>query len=160
MGRGRGLGRGLGRVWVEPPPPIQTLSICFRRFCIGQTSLVPSISIRRLDNCKASWEKKCYVFKSAFGEWYTIYVLQWDIFYAGSTSAWYYIFRLGVWCRCKDCLVFFGSSVFVLAYVHVHLFREFNVIRNRWHKFKRLCKSFINWLFLCYSNRRQTQNTR
>lgn len=59
----------------------------------------------------------------------------------------YIYIRLGVWCRCKDCLVFFGASVFVLAYVHVHLFREFNVIRNRWHKFKKLCKSFINWLF-------------
>lgn len=132
-GGGGGRGRGLGRVWVEPPPPTQTLSICFRRFCIGLTSLVPSISIRRLDNCKASWEKKCYVFKSAFGEWYTIYVLERDIFYAGSTGAWYYIYiyiRLGVWCRCKDCLVFFGASVFVLAYVHVHFFREFNVIKT------------------------------
>lgn len=59
----------------------------------------------------------------------------------------YIYIRLGVWCRCKDCLVFFGVSVFVFVYVYVYFFREFNVIRNRWYKFKRLCKSFINWFF-------------
>lgn len=108
---GEGAGRGgWGGTELSHPQP-KHFQFASDATVLDKTSLVTSISIQRLDICMASWEKKCNVFKSAFGEWYTIYVLQWDIFYAGSTSAWYYIFRLGVWCRCKDCLVFFGSSV-------------------------------------------------
>lgn len=67
-GRGGGRGEGWGGSELSPLPQPKHFQFASDATVLDKTSLVTSISIQRLDICMASWEKKCNVFKSAFGE--------------------------------------------------------------------------------------------